>query len=105
MCLARDDSNSRPQLSVAKRERLQARLSEAQKELLQRAADLEGQSLSGFVIQSALHHAEQVIRAREVIQLSARDSRVFVEALLNPPALSRRMRSLAARYRRDVEEL
>lgn len=88
----------------SKDERIQARVSSTQRELLQRAADLEGRSLSDFVIESAQRHAEEVIREHEVIRLSPRDSRVFIEALLNPPAPNARMRALAARYQREVVE-
>ena len=88
----------------AKQERIQARLSVEQKVLLQRAADLEGRTLSDFVIDSATRRAEELVREHEVIRLSARDSRAFVEALLNPPTPSPRMRALAERYQREVVE-
>ena len=88
----------------AKQDRLQARISSTQRELLQRAADLEGRTLSDFVVDSAQRRAEEVIREHEIIRLSPRDSRAFVESLLNPPAPSARMRALAARYQREVEE-
>lgn len=91
-------------LRNTKHRRLQARISDEQKELMQRAADLEGRTLSDFVIDSAQRRAEEVIREHEVIRLSPRDSRAFVEALLNPPPPSERVRALAARYQREVEE-
>jgi uncharacterized protein (DUF1778 family) len=71
---------------------------------MQQAADLVGQSLSEFVIDSAQRRAEEVLREHEVLRLSVRDSRTFIKALLNPPAPSARMRALAARYEREVTE-
>ncbi len=86
------------------RGRLAARINPEQKELLQRAADLQGRSLSDFVIESAQRAAEEVIREHEVITLSARDSRAFAEALLNPPPPNERLRAAFARYQQEVEE-
>jgi uncharacterized protein (DUF1778 family) len=87
-----------------KRGRLAARINPEQKELLQRAADLQGRSLSDFVIETAQRAAEEVIREHEVIRLSIRDSQAFVNALLTPPAPSDRLRVAFARYREEVLE-
>jgi uncharacterized protein (DUF1778 family) len=89
---------------VTKRERFAARISPQQKERLQHAADLEGRTLSDFVIESAERAAEDVIRKHEVITLSARDSRRFVGALLDPSPPSDRLRDAAAHYRRMILE-
>ncbi len=90
--------------STAKRERLEARLTSEQKALLQHAADLQGRTLSDFVLENVLRDAQEVIREHEVIRLTAEDSRIFMEAVLNPPAPSARLRAAAARYLSDVEE-
>lgn len=81
-----------------KSERLEARLTAEQKEVLQRAAALGGSSVSDFVVRSAQREAERILREHDVVTLSARDSRVFVEALLNPPAPNDAFRAAAARY-------
>ena len=90
--------------STAKRERLEARVSTEQKELLQHAADLQGRTLSDFVVESAQRAAEEAIRAHSVITLSARDSRAFAEALLEPPMPNEALRAAANRYQDAVEE-
>lgn len=81
---------------AGKKERIEARLNAEHKERIQRAADLEGVSLSDFVVSRAYAAAEEVIRAHEVMALSERDSMRFVEALLSPPepndALQRALR-------------
>jgi uncharacterized protein (DUF1778 family) len=82
-----------------KRERLEARVSPKQKELMRRAAALQGRTLSEFLISSAQQAAEQAIREHEVITLTARDSRAFVEALLNPEPAGERLRRAAERYK------
>jgi uncharacterized protein (DUF1778 family) len=88
----------------AKRERLEARVSAEQKALLQRAADLMGRSLSDFIVGSAQRAAEEVIREHTIVMLTAQDSRAFVEALLNPPDASERLRAAAARYKQEFGE-
>jgi uncharacterized protein (DUF1778 family) len=55
------------------------------KELLQRAAAIRGRSLSDFVVASAQEAAVSAIRDEHVMKLTEEDSRVLVEALLNPP--------------------
>ena len=68
-----------------KLERLEARLSFAQKELIQHAADLMGRSLSDFVISSTQEAARQVIREHKIIALTTKESKNLVHVLVNPP--------------------
>lgn len=82
-----------------KRERFAARMSAEQKQVLEQAAGLTGCSLTDFVMRSAQAAAEETIRAHAAMQLTARETATFVEALLNPPAPSARLRAAAARYR------
>jgi len=79
-------------------ERLEVRCTAELKELLQRAAALHGQTVSDFLVASARQAAEQAVREHDVITLSARDSRALVEALLNPPEPSPRLRQAVERY-------
>ncbi len=90
--------------NATKRERIEARLTSEQKEVIQRAADLKGRSLSDFVIDSAQRAAEATLREHEVLTLTARESRAFVESLLNPPAPNARLRAAFARHEREVQE-
>lgn len=92
----------RPIRSVRKNERLEVRVSPVQKGLVQRAANLQGRTLSEFVAASVQHAAEQVIREHEVLTLAAQDSRAFVEALLAPAAPNEHLRALAERYQRTT---
>jgi uncharacterized protein (DUF1778 family) len=85
-----------------KTERFEARISAEQKQLFQRAAALTGRSLSDFVVSSAYEAAAQTIERFEVMSLSARDRDALVDALLNPPAPSRRLTEAARRYRKII---
>jgi uncharacterized protein (DUF1778 family) len=81
-----------------KHQRLEARLTPQQKELLQQAAALEGTSLTDFVVRSAQRAAEQSIREHAVLALTARESQAFVAALLNAPAPNSALRAAAEHY-------
>ena len=86
--------------ATAKTARLEARVTGDQKALFQHAADLTGRSLTDFVVSSAQEIAARTVREREVLTLSGRDHKVFLDALLNPPPASKRLRLAASRYRR-----
>jgi len=86
----------------AKTYRFDARLSEDQKLLIQRAADLEGRSMTDFVIHSAQVAAEQAIEKRDILVLSARDAKIFVDAILNPPEPGPVMRKAFREYRKKM---
>lgn len=79
--------------------RLEARVSAAQKSLLQRAAALSGRTLSEFVVASAQDAANKVIQDHAAIELSRSEQIAFVTALLDPPKPSARLRRAAAAYR------
>jgi uncharacterized protein (DUF1778 family) len=78
--------------------RLEARVSRENKALFQRAATLQGCSLTEFVVQSAVEVATRTVLDHEVIDLSRRDRIAFVEALLNAPAPNTRLQKAAERH-------
>jgi len=80
-------------------ERLEARITADQKALIQRAAELEGRSVTDYVIGSVQDAARRTVEAHEVIVLSAADSRAFVDALLDPPPVNARLKDSVRRYR------
>jgi uncharacterized protein (DUF1778 family) len=79
--------------------RLEARITEEQKELFLRAATLLGRSLSDFVVSCVYETATRTVRDHEVMTLSVRDREVFVSALLKSPAPGARLRKAARRYK------
>ena len=88
----------------AKPARLEARLPASVYDLLKRAADLQGRSLSDFVVSSAREAAERAIAEHDVIRLSREDQIQFVEALLNPPPVADALRR-AAKAREELLDL
>jgi uncharacterized protein (DUF1778 family) len=85
--------------ALGKNERVAARLSADQKQLLQRAADLEHQTLTSFMVDSGVRRAEEVIRRHEVIALSVQGARIFMEAVYNPTPPTAYLRQAAERYK------
>ena len=77
--IERDTADKSPRL-----ERLEARISKAQKALFVRAATLQGRSLTDFLIASVQEAAERALRTHDVLTLSERDRKLFVAALVKP---------------------
>ncbi len=84
--------------SSEKEERLEARLSQQQKTLIQRAADLVGRSLTDFVISSSQQAANKVIREHEIITLTSQESKRFVNTILNPTKPNAALKKAAKKY-------
>jgi uncharacterized protein (DUF1778 family) len=87
---------------AARSARLEARVTDEQKTLLQRAAALLGRSLSDFLVASAQDAATRVIQEHEMIRLTKADRTVFVSALLDPPAPNARLAKAAKAYRQKM---
>lgn len=90
-----------PGAEEGKRARLDIRASVTQKALIERAATMEGRSVSDFVLTHVQPIAERTIRDGQVLELSARDSARFIEALLNPPEPNARLRAAWQQYKGD----
>ncbi len=80
-------------------ERLEARITADQKALIQRAAELEGRTVTDYVVSSVQDAAKRTVEAHDVIVLSAAESRAFVDAMLNPPPVDARLRDSVRRHR------
>ncbi len=81
---ARRRSTGRDEL---KDERLEARVPAELKTMFQRAADIEGVTLSNYLITALVERSRATIREHEILTLSGRSREVFLEALRNPPAI------------------
>jgi uncharacterized protein (DUF1778 family) len=65
--------------------RLEARISTELHAMLKRAAEIQGRSLTDFVVSAAQEAAQRAIEQGEVVRLSLADSERFAQALLSPP--------------------
>ena len=96
-------SEARKQDRPRKARRLAARVTDDQHQLFQRAADLQGRSLTDFIVAALQKEAVQTIEAMEIIRLNAEDSRRMAEAIMNPRAPNARLLAAANRYLAALE--
>ena len=66
--------------------RLEARLPAKVHKLLKRAAELQGRTLTDFVVAAAHEAACRAIEEAEVVRFSIEDQRRIATAILKPPA-------------------
>jgi uncharacterized protein (DUF1778 family) len=79
--------------------RLEARIKPEVKELWQQAADLEGRSLTDFVIASVQAEAIRVIEQHQRLKLSREDSQALAEAILNPSPPNAALKAAMQRHK------
>ena len=82
--------------------RLEARISQETKALVQKAADLEGRTLTDFVVASVQAAACKVIENHQILKLSFEDSEAFVDAILNPSKPNDALKLAALRYKQTI---
>jgi uncharacterized protein (DUF1778 family) len=85
-------------VTMPKVERLEARITPEQKRLIERAARLRGITVTDFVVFSAQQAAGEVMRDFETLRLRGEARRVFVNALLAPPAPKAAAKAAVRRY-------
>lgn len=82
--------------------RLEARVTPEVHALLRRAAEIEGRSMTDFIVAAASAAARQTIEQVEVIRLSRQGQEAFAAALLDPPEIAPAMERAIASHRRLI---
>ena len=82
--------------------RLVARTSTEIQEIIQRAADYSGTTLSQFLIESAMEKARNVIGRTETLHLSMAGADALFAALENPPKANSKLLKAAKHYKDAV---
>ncbi|MBD2559391.1 MULTISPECIES: type II toxin-antitoxin system TacA family antitoxin [Nostoc] len=90
--------------SSAKDCRIDLRVTQEQKELLERAASLKGISLSAYTLFHVLPVAKQDIDANERLVLSNLDRDLFMSVMENPPELKGKLKSAIHKYRQKYDK-
>ncbi|MFA6964625.1 DUF1778 domain-containing protein [Bosea sp. (in: a-proteobacteria)] len=83
--------------------RLEARLPAELHAMLKRAAELQGRSLTDFVVGAARDAAQRAIEDASIMRLSAADQKRFADALFAPPAAGAELKDAAALWAEHVE--
>ncbi|MDE2113042.1 MAG: DUF1778 domain-containing protein [Alphaproteobacteria bacterium] len=82
--------------------RVEARISPSALAIVKRAAEIQGRSLSDFVVAAAQDAAQRTIAETQIVQLSVADQKALVESLLNPPDPSAALRRAKRAYDRLI---
>lgn len=85
---------------MPKRHLLQVEISPELHTLLKLAAELRGQTLEEFVIQSLRLASEAEVLPEDVIRLSKVAQEAFAEAMLNPPSPNAAMKRAISRHKK-----
>ena len=91
------------QTDTVRSERINLRLSETAKRRIERAASVEGKTVSAFIVSSALENAEKTVRRHETIALAREDAMRFLDALSDPPPPNDRLRAALEEHARRVD--
>ncbi len=88
--------------SAAPTARLQARISTELHAMLKRAAEIQGRTLTDFVVSAVQEAAQRAIEQGEVVRLSLADSERFAQAILSPPEPSPALERAFVRRRKAL---
>ncbi|WP_352892760.1 DUF1778 domain-containing protein [Mesorhizobium sp. M0984] len=84
--------------------RLEARISPDMLDVVKRAAEIQGRSVSDFVVAAAQEAAQRTIENTTIMRISVEDQRAMMEAILNPPEPNEALRKAADAHKRLVVE-
>jgi uncharacterized protein (DUF1778 family) len=82
--------------------RLEARIAPAALAVVKRAAEIQGRSLSDFVVAAAQEAARKAIEETQIIRLSVDDQRLLAESILDPPKPVPALRRARTAHRRLI---
>jgi uncharacterized protein (DUF1778 family) len=93
-----------PQHATHRTARLEARITREALDVVRRAAEIQGRSVSDFVVAAAQEAAEKTVTEIEVIRLSRRAQEKFAALLLRPPAPATALKKAFRRRRKMIVE-
>lgn len=93
---AMSDSNT---VLKTKDTRIELRVTQEQKELLEKAAQLRGISVTAYTLSQVLPVARQDVETSDRLVLSNRDRDRFMAALENPPTLKGKLKDAILKYK------
>ena len=84
--------------------RLEARISTDLHAMLKRAAELQGRTMTDFVVSAVQDAAHKAIEQAELVRLSLSDQQCFAKALLAPPPQAPALKRAFTRRRKLLQE-
>ncbi len=91
------------QAAKKKDDRIDLRVDDTAKELIERAASIAGMSVSSYTLSNTLRAARDEIAAHETLTLSDKDRDMFLATLADPPKASNTLRAAMSRYKKKYE--
>ena len=91
--------------TISKQARFDTRLPKAQKQLFEKASVIGGyRSLSDFIVQAAQEKATEIIKEREQIIASERDSAIFFNEIIKSKKPNKSLRRAVDKYKSQISE-
>lgn len=87
----------------SKEKRIDLRVTSEQKELLERAAELKGMSLSAYLVSHGLTVAQAELEAYQKLILSDRDRDLFLELIASPPKPNSTLKKAMREFQEEYE--
>ena len=84
--------------------RVEARIAPDALAVVRRAAELQGRSISDFLVAAAVKDAHRTIEDAQIIRLSIDDQHRFADLLLTPPPLAPAMKRALKPRKRLIAE-
>ncbi len=88
--------------SASKNERINLRLKQSAKMLIERAATFEGKTVSSFILSSAVASAEKTLHEHESIKLNEQDAKRFFDVLAKPVKFNKKLTAALAEHDRRI---
>lgn len=89
-------------LAHSKQERINLRLAQDNKQILERAAALEGKTVSKFILDNIIQKAEQTIAKHDSMVLQEQDALCFFDALSQPIGFNGKLNDALAKHHKQV---
>lgn len=93
-----------PTTEPSRTSRVEARIAPDALAVVRRAAEIQGRSLSDFMVAAALKDAHRTIEEAQIIRLSVDDQHRFAQALLDPPPLAPAMKRALQAHKRLIRK-
>ena len=84
--------------------RVEARIAPEALAVVKRAAEIQGRSVSEFIVDAAQEAAHRTIEETSIIRLSVEDQRLIADAILHPPEPNDALRRAFAAHEKLVVE-
>jgi uncharacterized protein (DUF1778 family) len=87
----------------SKSARLEMRATHEQKQLIERAATLRGESITSFMLSHLIQVSQNVIQEHYTTELSLQDWEMFTDLLNSPKPANEALKNAAKRYQMHIK--